>query len=166
LGYGAFLINGGIYLKEESKSRITKIIWLLCGLIILGTFGIPRLYKNYHSAPYYKVTGQTIIIENKKSKVHKLNEYQKNQFLKIAKKTIDTKDGPFNWKNYTIESIDIYKTEKRFQYGLILKIKPNLNVKQSSISCSMIVKLDDQNLMNYYNFFIKSYSSNFFNGDK
>ncbi|WP_119326186.1 hypothetical protein [Companilactobacillus musae] len=148
---------------EKSKNLITKIIWIICGLIILGIFGIPKIYQNYHSAPYYNASGQMIIIENKKTNTHKLNKYQKRQFTKIAKSTIDKEDGPFKWNNYRVVSLDVYKTKKRAQYALVLKTKPKINLKNSQVTSSMIVELKHRNLIDYYDLSIKKYSSDFSN---
>lgn len=148
---------------EKSKSRITRIIWIICGLIIIGIIGIPKLYQNYHSAPNYNATGRIIIFEDHKTNTHKLNKYQKNQFLKIAKKTIDTKDGPFEWNNYQVVYLDVYKTQKKHEYALILKVKPKIKIKNAEISNSMIVKLHQRNLIDYYKISIKRYASEFSN---
>lgn len=72
------------------NNKVARIIWIICILIIMGVVGIPKLYQNYHSAPYYNSTNKTIILENEK--IHRLNKYQKRQFTKIAKKAINEKD--------------------------------------------------------------------------
>jgi hypothetical protein len=71
--------------SETSKKKVTKIIWILCILIILGMLGIPKLYQNYHSAPYYG-SNKAVVLEDEKT--HRLNKYQKRQFIKIAKKLL------------------------------------------------------------------------------
>lgn len=147
--------------SETAKNKINIIIWVICELLLIGAFGIPKLYRSYHSAPYYNSTGRTIILENNKEDTHKLNKYQKLQFTKIAKETIDQKDGPFNWKNYKIIYLDIYKLERQSEYALILKIKPKLKIKDSTITSSMIVKLNHSNLINYYDISVIKYSSDF-----
>lgn len=149
--------------NELSKNSITKIIWILCGLLIIGIIGIPKLYQNYHSAPNYNATDRIVVLEDHKTNTHKLNQYQKNQFLKIAKKTIDTKDGPFDWNNYKVIYFDVYKTQKKHEYALILKLKPKMKIKDSQITNSMVVKLSKRNLIDYYNISIKKYSSGFLN---
>jgi hypothetical protein len=148
---------------EKSKDRITRIILIICGLIIIGIIGIPKLYQNYHSAPNYNATGRIIIFEDHKTKTHKLNKYQKNQFLKIAKKAIDAKDGPFDWNNYRVVYLDVYKTQKKHEYALILKVKPRIKIKNSEIKNSMVVKLNRRNLIDYYKTSIRRYSSEFSN---
>lgn len=149
--------------NEKSKKRITRIIWIICGLIIIGIIGIPKLYQSYHSAPNYNATGRIIIFEDHKTNTHKLNKYQRNQFLKIAKKTIDSKDGPFDWNNYRVVYLDVYKTQKEHEYALILKVKPKIKIKNAEISNSMIVKLHQGNLIDYYKISIKKYASEFSN---
>ncbi|KRO00759.1 hypothetical protein [Companilactobacillus kimchiensis] len=148
---------------EKSKKRITAIIWVLCGLILIGVFGIPKMYQNYHSAPYYNVSGRTVILENSQTNTHKLNKYQKGQFIKIAKKTIDSQDGPFKWNNYKVISLDIYKIAKKSEYALVLKVKPKIKVKNSTVTNSMIIKLHHRNLINYYDVSVQKYSSGFSN---
>lgn len=148
---------------EQSKKLITRIIWILCILILIGIFGIPKMYQNYHSAPYYNTSGRTIVVESKKSNTHKLNKYQKQQFIKIAKSTIDEKDGPFKWNNYKVVSLDVYKTKQKAQYAIVLKTKPKLQVEDSLVTSSMIIKLHHRNLIDYYNLSIKKYSSDFSN---
>lgn len=148
-------------MTEESKNKINKIIWILCGLLIIGIIAIPKLYSNYHSAPNYNATGRIIIFEDHKTKTHKLNKYQRNQFLKIAKNTIDFKDGPFEWNNYKVISFDVYKTQKKHQYALFLKVKPKMKIRDSQISNSMVVELHRRNLVDYYHISIKKYSSDF-----
>lgn len=142
--------------NEKSKKKITKIIWIICGLLLIGLIGIPKLYQNYHSAPYYDTTGHTIILVDKQT--NKLNSYQKNQILKVAKKAVNTEDGSRNWKEYQIVSLAVSKTKKAAEYKLVLKAKLQ---HKSTVTAQMIVKLKQSNLLNYYNFSIKKYSSNF-----
>lgn len=141
--------------EETKKKKMNIIIWILCALIALGAFGIPKIYHNYHSAPNYYSVGQKIPLEN--SKTHKLNDFQKHQFIKMAKNTIDKKDGPYNWHNYKTVSIDVYKMNGSHEYGLIYKIKSKSN--NEVLTNSMIVKLKSSDLLQYHKVVIKRYSS-------
>lgn len=158
----SLLITRGLNMTgQKTKNTITAIIWILCALLIIGAFGIPKLYQNYHSAPYYNVSDRIVILEEHKSQTHKLNEYQKRQFLKIARKTIDQKDGPFDWTNYQTVYLNIYKTNKPKQYALIYIIKPKIKGSKRVITSSMIVKLNHHNLIDYYDTTTQKYSSSF-----
>ncbi|APU72143.1 hypothetical protein [Companilactobacillus crustorum] len=145
--------------EEKVKKHTTRAIWIACILILLGVFGIPQLYRNYHSAPYCYSSGNQITLESKDT--HKLNDYQKKQFIKMARVAIDKKDGPFNWKNYQNVSINVYKMKKPSEYGLIYKIKPTIRSKKATITNSIIVKLDDRDVKSYHKFSIKGYASDF-----
>ena len=149
--------------NDKPKKRIKRIIWILIALIVLGALGLPKMYQDYHSAPYYNTAGKTVILEKDHAETHRLNKYQKNQFTKIAKKTIDKKDGPFNWKDYEVISIDVSKVNKPSEYKLVLTVKPNSDVHNAKITTSMIVKLHHKNLMNYYDTSIVQYNSGFSN---
>lgn len=147
--------------EEKVKKHTTRAIWIACILILLGAFGIPQLYRNYHSAPYCYSSGSKITLES--ADTHKLNDYQKKQFIKMARTAIDKKDGPFDWDNYQNVSIHVYKMTKPSEYGLIYKIKPTIRSKEATITNSIIVKLDDRDLKSYHKFSIKGYSSDFSN---
>ncbi|CAJ1179983.1 hypothetical protein LCR01_18020 [Companilactobacillus crustorum] len=147
--------------EDKLKKHTTRAIWIACILILLLAFGIPQVYRNYHSAPYCYSSGSQITLEN--DDTHKLNKYQKQQFTKIAKMAVDQKDGPFNWKNYRKVSLDVYKMKKPSEYGLIYKIKPVIRSRQHTITTSIIVKLNNRNLKSYHKFTIKGYSSDFSN---
>ncbi|WP_334331981.1 MULTISPECIES: hypothetical protein [unclassified Companilactobacillus] len=141
--------------EAAKKKKMNIIIWILCALIALGAFGIPRIYHNYHSAPNYYSVGQKIPLEN--SKTHKLNDFQKHQFIKIAKNTIDKKDGPYNWHNYKTISIAVYKMNDPHEYGLIYKMKSKSS--NEVLTNSMIVKLKSSDLLQYHKISIKRYVS-------
>lgn len=147
--------------EEKVKKHTTRAIWIVCILILLGIFAIPQIYRNYHAAPYCNSSGMQITLENKDT--HKLNDYQKKQFVKMARLAIDKKDGPFNWNNYQNVSIHVYKMKKQSEYGLIYKVKPTIRSKQHTITNSIIVKLANRNLKTYHKFSIKGYSSDFSN---
>lgn len=147
--------------EETIKKHTTRAIWLACILILLAAFGIPQMYRNYHAAPYCYSSGSQITLES--SDTHKLNKYQKAQFIKMARTAIDEKDGPFNWKNYQNVSISVYKMKKPSEYGLIYKVKPTIRSKKDVITNSIIVKLADRDLKTYHKFSIKGYSSDFSN---
>ncbi|GEO56968.1 hypothetical protein [Companilactobacillus bobalius] len=136
------------------NNKVARIIWIICILIIMGVVGIPKLYQNYHSAPYYNSTNKTIILENEK--IHRLNKYQKRQFTKIAKKAINEKDEPFNWQNCRINLRNVCKLSNKHEYKIIVEIRSTLNVK---IVNSMIIKLNNRDLINPYDFSVKEYSS-------
>jgi len=145
---------------KQSKKRMTKVIWTLCALIILAVFGIPKLYSNYHAAPYYHISGQQITLESKNT--HKLNKYQKQQFTKIAKNAVDKQSGPFVWENYRTVSLKVYKMKKPSEYGLIYQISPRMANQNRTITSSVIVKLSHRDLKRYEDVSIKGYSSDFF----
>lgn len=147
--------------EEKVKKHTTRAIWVACVLILLGAFGIPQIYRNYHSAPYCYSSGTQITLED--SKTHKLNDYQKQQFTKMARYAIDQKDGPFVWKNYQNVSLYVYKMKKPSEYGLIYKVRPHIRTKKDIITNSIIVKLADRDLKSYHKFSIKGYSSDFSN---
>ena len=147
--------------EERVKKHTTRAIWITCILILLGIFAIPQMYRNYHSAPYCNSSGSQITLENKDT--HKLNKYQKKQFVKMARLAIDKEDGPFDWNNYQSVSINVYKMKKPSEYGLIYKVKPTIRSGQHTITNSIIVKLADRNLKTYHKFSIKGYSSDFSN---
>jgi len=136
-------------------------IWFICLLLILAIFAVPKIYHNYYSAPYYTFSNQQITLEN--SDTHKLNKYQKQQFIKIAKNVIDKEDGPFDWDNYQFVSIDVYKMKKPFEYGLIYKIKPIIRTKKSTVTNSIIIKMAHRDFKHHNNITIKGYSSDFSN---
>lgn len=138
------------------NNKVARIIWIICILIIMGVVGIPKLYQNYHSAPYYNSTNETIILENEK--IHRLNKYQKRQFTKIAKKAINEKDEPFNWQNCRINLRNVYKLSNKHEYKIIVEIQSKFDVK---IISSMIIKLNNCDLINPYDFSVKEYSSGF-----
>lgn len=138
------------------NNKVNKIIWVICILILLGVMGIPKLYQNYHSAPYYNSTDGTVILENEK--IHLLNKYQKRQFTKIAKKAINQKDEPFNWQNCRINLRSVYKLSNKHEYKIIVEIQSSLNAK---IIRSMIIKLNNRDLINPYDFSIREYSAEF-----
>lgn len=138
------------------NNKVARIIWIICILIIMGVVGIPKLYQNYHSAPYYNSTNETIILENEK--IHRLNKYQKRQFTKIAKKAINEKDEPFNWQNCRINLRSVYKLSNKHEYKIIVEIQSKFDVK---IISSMIIKLNNCDLINPYDFSVKEYSSGF-----
>lgn len=138
------------------NNKVARIIWIICILIIMGGVGIPKLYQNYHSAPYYNSTNETIILENEK--IHRLNKYQKRQFTKIAKKAINEKDEPFNWQNCRINLRNVYKLSNKHEYKIIVEIQSKFDVK---IISSMIIKLNNCDLINPYDFSVKEYSSGF-----
>lgn len=141
------------------NNKVTKIIWIICILIILGIIGMPKLYQGYHSAPYYELSTKKIVLEGKN--VHKLNPYQKKQFTKIAKRTIDQRNKPLNWQKYRINLLNVYKLNKKQEYKIVLVIEST-----SQIRNTMIIKLHNRNLIDPYDFSIKSYSSMIDNGDK
>jgi len=145
--------------EDKLKKHTTRAIWIVCILILLGALGIPQLYRNYHSAPYCNSSGSQITIENQQT--HKLNKYQKTQFIKLARTAIDQEDGPFDWHNYQNVSIYVYKMKQPSEYGLIYKVKPDIRSKKHIITNSIIVKLADRNLKTYRKFKIKEYSSEF-----
>ncbi|HCD07162.1 MAG TPA: hypothetical protein DEQ50_02655 [Lactobacillus sp.] len=147
--------------EDKLKKHTTRAIWIACILILLLAFGIPQIYRNYHSAPYCYSSGSQITLENKNT--HKLNKYQKQQFTKIAKLALDKEDGPFDWKNYHKVSLDVYKMKKTSEYGLIYKVRPIIRSKQHVITSSIIIKLKDRDLKSYHKFTIKGYSSDFSN---
>ena len=147
--------------ESKVKKHTTRAIWIACILILMLAFGIPQMYRNYHSAPYCYSSGSQITVEN--ANTHKLNDYQKKQFIKIARSAIDQKDGPFDWDNYQNVSIDVYKMKPRSEYGLIYKVKPIIRTKKDTITNSIIVKLADRDLKEYHDFSIKGYSSQFSN---
>ena len=147
--------------QENIKKHTTHIIWIICIVIVLGIFAVPQIYRNYHSAPYCNNSGSQITLED--SQTHKLNSYQKAQFIKLAKTAIDQKDGPFDWQNYQTVSLKVYKMKQRSEYGLIYKVKPTIRSKQHTITNSIIVKLSNRNLKSYKKFSIKGYSSDFSN---
>ncbi|KRO00315.1 hypothetical protein [Companilactobacillus kimchiensis] len=146
---------------DKVKKHTTRAIWITCILILMMAFGIPQIYRNYHSAPYCYSSGSQITLES--SKTHKLNKYQKQQFIKMARTAVDQKDGPFVWKNYQDVSISVYKMKKPSEYGLIYKIRPQIRTKDDIITNSIIVKLADRDLKSYHKFSIKGYSSDFSN---
>lgn len=148
--------------EEKTKKHSTRVIWIACILILMGAFGIPQMYRNYHSAPYCNSSGTQITLES--ANTHKLNKYQKKQFIKMARTAIDQKDGPFVWKNYQNVSIKIYKMKKPSEYGLIYKVRPLIRTKEDIITNSLILQLDSRDLRNYHKFSIKGYSSDFSNG--
>ncbi|CAJ2233090.1 hypothetical protein [Companilactobacillus paralimentarius] len=134
------------------NNKVTKIIWIICILIILGIIGIPMLYQNYHSAPYYDVTNEkTIILESEK--VHRLNKYQKRQFTKIAKKAINQKGEPSNCQNCRINLRNVYKLGNKHEYKIIVEIKSNPN---DEVVNSMVIRLNNRDLINPYDFSIKN----------
>jgi hypothetical protein len=147
--------------SEKVKKYTTRAIWITCILILLLAFGIPQMYRNYHSAPYCYSSGTQITLESKQ--VHKLNPYQKKQFTKMARLAIDQKDGPFVWKNYQNVSLSVYKMKKPSVYGIIYKVRPHIRTKKDVITNSMIVKLKDRDLKTYHKFAIMGYSSGFSN---
>lgn len=146
--------------ETKMKKHTTRAIWITCVLILLLAFGIPQMYRNYHSAPYCNSSGTQITLES--AETHKLNKYQKKQFLKMVRMAIDQKDGPFEWSNYKNVSLDVYKMKKRSQYGLIYKVKPKIHPKRT-ITNSVIVQLKNRDLKSYRKFEIKGYSSGFSN---
>jgi len=145
--------------NKKTKKHFTRFIWFICLLLIIAIFLVPKIYHNYYSAPYYNFSGQQITLEN--ADTHKLNKYQKKQFIKIAKKTIDEKDGPFDWDNYQNISISIYKMKKPHEYGLIYKIKPEIMTSKSTITNSIIIKLNHKDFRKNNNVSVKGYSSGF-----
>lgn len=146
--------------ETKVKKHMTRAIWIACIVILALAFGIPQMYRNYHSAPYCYSSGSQITLEN--TDTHKLNDYQKKQFIKMARTAIDQKDGPFDWDNYNNVSLDVYKMKKRSEYGLIYKVRPKLHSKRT-ITNSLILKLADRDLKTYHKFSIKGYSSGFSN---
>jgi len=147
--------------EEKTNKHATRVIWIACILILLGAFGIPQLYRNYYSAPYCNSSGTQITLES--ANTHKLNKYQKKQFIKMARTAVDQKDGPFVWKNYQNVSINVYKMKKPAEYGLIYKVKPLIRTNRDVITNSIIVKLEHRDLKRYHQFSIKGYSSDFSN---
>lgn len=141
-------------INETSKKKVTKIIWILCILIILGMLGIPKLYQDYHSAPYYG-SNKVVVLEDEKT--HRLNKYQKRQFIKIAKKTINQEDEPFNWQNCRVSLRNVYKLNNKHEYKLIVEVQSSLKVR---IVNSMTVKLNNRDLINPYDFSVEKYTSN------
>jgi hypothetical protein len=147
-----------------SKTKLQKFknrsILIACIVVLALAFLIPQIYRNGHSAPYCYSSGSQITLEN--NNTHKLNDYQKQQFTKMARLAIDKKDGPFDWKNYQTVSINVYKMKKPSTYGIIYKIKPVIH-EENTITSSIIIKLSDRDLKSYHKFEIKKYSSGFSN---
>ncbi|WP_119327168.1 hypothetical protein [Companilactobacillus musae] len=147
-----------------SKTKLQKFknrsIIIACIVVLALAFLIPQIYRNGHSAPYCYSSGTQITLESKNT--HKLNDYQKKQFTKMARLAIDKKDGPFDWKNYQNVSISVYKMKKPSVYGIIYKIRPVIHQK-NIITSSIIVKLSDRDLKSYHKFETKDYSSDFSN---
>lgn len=144
--------------KTKLQKFKNKSILITCIIVLVLAFLIPQIYRNNHSAPYCYSSGTKITLEDKTT--HKLNDYQKKQFIKISRLAIDKKDGPFDWKNYQNVSISVYKMKKPSVYGIIYKIKPVIH-KDNIVTSSIIVRLSDRDLKSYHKFSIKGYSSDF-----
>lgn len=148
-------------MTQKIKQFKNRAVWIIFILILLAAFSIPQLIKNSHCAPYYYNAGNQITLENKST--HKLNDYQKKQFICLARHAIDQRDGPFDWNNYQNVSISVYKMKTPSEYGLIYKIKPQIRSKKDTITNSVIIKLADRDLKGKRQFTIKDYSSGFSN---
>lgn len=143
-----------------NKKHTTRLIWIICIVIVISIFLIPQIYRNHHSAPYCNSSGTQITLED--SHTHKLNDYQKQQFTQIAKKIVDQKDGPFDWNNFQKVSLSVYKLKKKSEYGLIYKIRPTIT-DQRTITNSVIIKLKNRNFKTKNNVTVIGYSSGFSN---
>lgn len=138
-----------------------KVVLLICFILLLAAFIIPQVHRSYYSAPYFYFSDKQIVLESEKT--HRLNPYQKKQFIKIAKTAIDQKDGPFDWDNYQTISINVYKMKGLHEYALIYRIKPHIRSDNHIITNSIILDLKYRSLDKYKHFTIKKYSSDFSN---
>lgn len=127
----------------------------------MAAFIIPQVHRSYYSAPYFYFSGKQIVLEN--DKTHHLNDYQKKQFTKLARRAIDQKDGPFDWDNYQTVSIDVYKMKNLHEYALIYRIKPCIRTNNHIINNTMVLTLKHRSLDKYKQFTINKYSSDFSN---
>lgn len=141
------------------KKKILRLISAIFLILLIIIYIIPQMYRNYHSAPYCYSSGTQITLED--TNTHKLNKFQKQQFTKMAKKIIDSEDGPFDWNNYKKVSLSVYKMKKRSEYGLIYRIRPNIH--ERVITNSIIVKLKDRSLKDTPKVTVIDYSSDFSN---
>lgn len=133
----------------------------MCFVLLLAAFIVPQIHRNYYSAPYFYFSGKQIVLEDNKTK--RLNDYQKKQFVKIARTAIDQKDGPFDWDNYQNVSINVYKMKELHEYALIYRIKPCIRTDNHIITNTIVLTLKHRNLDKYKQFKINKYSSDFSN---
>jgi len=127
--------------------------------LLLAAFIVPQVHRSYYSAPLFYFSGNQITLEN--NDTHRLNKYQKKQFIKMAQSAVDKRDGPFDWGNYQTVSIDVYRMKGNHEYALIYRIKPHILSDKYIITNSMVLKLKYRDLKEYQKFTIKKYYSDF-----